>query len=62
MIALCYLLNYSNLELCLKKKDYETISFKLLVRGRSCFFGADNYLYFVALSDMSILSIEGPNC
>ena len=61
VIALCYLLKYSNLELFLEKKIYKTIPYELLLRGRSCFVGADNCLYYVMLNYINVLGIEGPN-
>ena len=30
-----------------------------MVQGRSCFFEADSYLYYVVLSYINVLSIEG---
>ena len=59
MIVLHPLVAYSDQELSLENKIWEKIPYKLMVQGRSCFFEADSYLYYVVLSCINVLSIEG---
>ena len=59
MIVLHRLVAYSNHELSLENKIWKRIPYELKVQGRSCFFEADSYLYYVVLSYINVLSIEG---
>ena len=59
MIVLHRSVAYSNHELSLENKIWKRIPYELMVQGRSCFFKADSYLYYVVLSYINALSIEG---
>ena len=59
MIVLHRLVAYPNHELSLENKIWKRIPYELMVQGRSCFFKADSHLYYVVLSDINVLSIEG---
>ena len=61
MIASCYLLIYSNLELFLEKKIKKNDSLCIVGTRKELFFGADNCLYYAMLSYINVLGIEGPN-
>ena len=59
MIVLHRLVAYSNHELSLENKIWKRIPYELMVQGRSCFFEADSYLYYVVLNYINVSSIEG---
>ena len=61
VIVLHCLVAYSNHESSLENKILKKIRYELMIQGRSCFFEADSYLYYVVLNYINVLSIEGPN-
>ena len=54
MIVLHRLVSYSNHKLSLENKIWKRIPYELMVQGRSCFFEAGGYLYYVVLSYINV--------
>ena len=54
-IALYRLLIYLNHESSLENKIWKMIPYELMVRGKSCFFEADSYSYYVVVSYINVL-------
>ena len=61
VIALYRLLIYLNHELSLENKTWKMIPYEFMVRGKSCFLETDSYLFYVVVSYIKVLYIEGPN-